>query len=169
MTYLIRNKKTPRLGRSLLQRPKSLRGLDLTNFISYCWASNIRVMEQWCQFETSILRPAWLDLELSLAKPALLTALIHSPLYLPLSPYWKNVPVKSTIRILKQFRHHFGLQNLPLLAPIKGNSVFHPSLIHAAFLSWSAQGIVPLHPSNSSQRSILSHGNSFSDIYRVVA
>lgn len=74
-------------------------------------------------------------------KPASLTALIHSPLKFSSSPYSKNAIVKSTLRIWKQFRRHFGLQTFSFLAPISANLVFHPSLIDRAFSLRSDSGI----------------------------
>ena len=141
MSDFLWNGKVPRLSRSILQRPKPMGGLALPNFKFYYWAANIRILQQWIRLENSPSYPAWLALEAASSEPASLTALAHAPLTFSFSPYTKNVIVKSTLRVWTQFKRHFGLQSLSLLAPIVANPAFPPSIVDRAFLSWSTLGI----------------------------
>src|SRR4029434_9481615 len=50
-------------------------------------------------------------------KPTSLKALMYSPLGFPLSPYTKNVCVKTSLRIWNQFRKHFNLKALSTTTP----------------------------------------------------
>lgn len=135
------NKKTPRLRRPLLQRPKSQGGLALPNFRFYYWACNLRAVQFWLHFEGSASPPAWIVMESQSAKPASLSALVHAPVNHPISPYSKSIIVKSTVRVWRQFRRYFGLQAPSRLAPLAPNLLFHPSIIDGAFSSWQARGI----------------------------
>ena len=66
---------------------------------------------------------------------------MYSPLGFPLSPYTKNVCVKTSLRIWNQFRKHFNLKALSTLSPLTTNPVFPPSLIDGAWSVWSMLGI----------------------------
>lgn len=121
ITEFIWNKKTPRLRRSLLQRSKSQGGLALPNFRFYYWACNFRAIQFWLRLEGSASPPTWIVMESMSAKPASLSALVHAPVSHPISPYSKNIIVKSTVRIWRQFRRYFGLLAPSRLAPLAPN------------------------------------------------
>ncbi len=176
VSEFIWNKKVPRLHRELLQRPRSLGTLALPNFRFCYWAANLRVIQFWMRYKKLPTSPTWLNMEALSSKPATLTALVHSALSLSLSPYSKNVLVKSTLRIWKQYRCHFGLQTLlSFLAPISANPVFHPSLTdrHSLFgLILALRHLVTCilkvssDPSSSCLISFLYQKHSFSGTYR---
>ena len=145
VSEFIWNKKVPRLHRELLQRPRSLGGLALPNFRFYYWAANLRIIQFSIQYEKLPGSSTWLKMEALSSKPVSLTALLHCPFSLSLSPYTKNILVKSTLRIWKQFRRHFGLQTPSFLAPISANPMFHPSLICGGtkYYDYATLGISP--------------------------
>lgn len=141
VSQFIWNKKTARLSKALLQRPKLLGGLALPNFKFYYWAANLRILQNWIKLEKLSSCPAWVNLEASSSRPASLTSLIHAPLSSFSSLKLENIIVKSTLRIWNQFRRHFDLKTVSSLTPIALNPIFGPSLMDGTFGSWSALGI----------------------------
>ena len=141
VTEFIWNRKPPRIRKSFLQRPKKLGGMALPNFQYYYWAANIRALHYWLHSDTLSPPPTWLQMEALSCKPTSLKALMYSPLGFPLSPYTKNVCVKTSLRIWNQFRKHFNLKALSTLSPLTTNPVFPPSLIDGAWSVWSMLGI----------------------------
>jgi len=114
-------RKPPRIRKSFLQRPKKLGGMALPNFQYYYWAANIRALHYWLHSDTLSPPPTWLQMEALSCKPTSLKALMYSPLGFPLSPYTKNVCVKTSLRIWNQFRKHFNLKALSTLSPLTTN------------------------------------------------
>lgn len=96
--------------------------MALPNLQFYYWASNLRVMQYWLNQDQDLDGLIWRLLHA-------LTALLHAPIKCSSSPYTKNVIVKTTLRIWRQFRHHFGLQTSSISAPIAANFVFLPSFM----------------------------------------
>ena len=135
------NKKVPRLRKQYLQRPKSLGGLALPNLRFYYWATNIRTLKYWLEYEAFDPPPIWLVMEARSANPVSLKALVHSPIHSSTLPYTKNVIVKASLRIWVQFKRYFGLQTFSVYAPLAANHAFPPSLIDCVFLRWSNFGI----------------------------
>lgn len=123
------NKKVPRLRKQYLQRPKPLGGLALPNLRFYYWATNIRILKYWLQYEAFDPPPAWLVMEVGSANPVSLKALVHSPVHSSTLPYTKNVMVKASLRIWVQFERYFGPQTFSIYAPLAANHAFPPSLI----------------------------------------
>lgn len=136
------NKKIPKIRKTFLQRPKILGGMALPNLQFYYWASNLRVMQYWLNQDQSQDSSGWFNMEATSCMPTSLTALLHAPIKCSSSPYTKNVIVKTTLRIWRQFRHHFGLQTYSIFAPVAANFVFPPSLMDSSFSQWSALGII---------------------------
>lgn len=136
------NKKIPRIRKAFLQRPKILGGMALPNFQFYYWATNLRVMQYWLNQDFSHDSFVWLTMEATSCMPTSLAALVHAPIKCSSSPYTKNIIVKTTLRIWRQFRLHFGLQTSSISAPIAANFAFLPSLMDRTFSQWSALGII---------------------------
>lgn len=88
------DKKTARISKALLQRPKSLGGMGLPNFRHYYWAANFRVFQYWLNQAQS---PMWLAMEVTSCIPTTLTALLYSPINSSFSPYTKNYIVKTSL------------------------------------------------------------------------
>ena len=55
-----------------------------------------------------------------------------------------SVVVKNCLQIWNQFRWHFGLQVIPVLAPVHSNPLFTPSVIDKVFKIWKDLGIVSI-------------------------
>lgn len=53
----------------------------------------------------------------------------------------KNILVKTTVKMLNQFRCHFGLNSFSMQTPINKYHAFKPSLSDGAFTLWSSHGI----------------------------
>lgn len=135
------DKKTPRIRKQLLQRPKSDGGLALPDFRLYYWAANLRVIQFWLRGGEMSPSPIWLKMEAASSIPASLSSLAHSSITGPYSSFTKNVCVKTTLRIWNQFRRHFGFQTTSLSAPVASNPAFAPSMVDSAFSIWSSLGI----------------------------
>lgn len=134
------NKKTPRLHRRVLQRPKALGEMVLPNFLHYYWATNIR-LNYWVNYGDIEVRPSWLILEANCVHPVPLKAFLYSPLSFSISGYTNNVIVASSIKMWTQFRRNFGLHRLFIGAPIAGNPIFPPSLLDCTLSIWARLGI----------------------------
>ena len=141
ISNFIWNKKTPRIRKQFLQRPKARGGLALPNLRFYYWATNLRIIQSWLQSDSQHSLPVWLEREAASCSPVSLSALAHSPIKTPSSAYTKNVIVKASLNIWNQFRRFFDLQTYSTLAPLTANHVFPPSLVDGAFTIWFNQGI----------------------------
>lgn len=135
------NGKPARIRKSLLQRPKSLGGMSLPNFQCYYWASNIRPILHWLYEDPGADALSWIAIESASCLPSSLAALVYAPLSFPCENFIKNSLVRSTIKIWKQMRRHFGWQTMSPKSPINSNHVFNPSIIDKSFKSWNAKGI----------------------------
>lgn len=129
ITKFIWNNKPPRFRKQILQQPKYLGGMALPNFQDYYWASNSRAMQFWISPKDLDSPPEWLQLQSLSCTPSSLSALLHSPLNYPTGCYTKNIVVKSSLLIWRQFRRHFGLQAVPISIPLIQNHLFPPSMI----------------------------------------
>lgn len=58
------------------------------------------------------------------------------------SQHTNNPVVLSSLKIWKQFRHHFGLKSLSVLIPICKNHLFLPATIDKTFMLWRNLGLV---------------------------
>lgn len=65
----------------------------------------------------------------ALCFPSSLAALVYAPLSCPSDEFTKNVLVRSTFKIWKQMRHHFGWQTMFPKFPIHCNHVFKPTIM----------------------------------------
>lgn len=92
------NKKTPRLSRQVLQRPKASGGMALPNFLYYHWATTIRNLNYWVRCEDIEALPSWLSMEAASARPVSLKTLLYSPLQSSTSGYTKSVIVASCLK-----------------------------------------------------------------------
>lgn len=138
------NKKTSRLRRQVLQRPKISGGMGLPNFRYQYWATNIRNLNYWVTYGDSEGPPLWLKLDANSVLPVSLNALLHTPLPSSIFRYTNNVVVAASIKICNQFRRHFGLQTLSVGAPLAANPVFPPSLLDNTFCLWARLAIKTL-------------------------
>uniref|UniRef100_A0A3B3HW57 Reverse transcriptase domain-containing protein n=1 Tax=Oryzias latipes TaxID=8090 RepID=A0A3B3HW57_ORYLA len=134
------DKKNSRLSKHYLQRPKVLGGMALPNFRYYYWASNIRIFKYWLQSRASPTLD-WLTMELNSVKPVSLNALLYSPIHFPVREHSKNYIVKTSLKILTQFKRFFGLQIYSHNAPLAANPFFTPSLVDNVFLKWADLGL----------------------------
>uniref|UniRef100_A0A673FPW0 Reverse transcriptase domain-containing protein n=1 Tax=Sinocyclocheilus rhinocerous TaxID=307959 RepID=A0A673FPW0_9TELE len=141
ISEFIWNKKTARICKALLQRPKSLGGMALPNFQYYYWAANFRVFQYWLNQLQLQCSPMWLTMEVTSCLPTTLTALLHSPINCSYSLFTKNVVVKTSLRIWRQFRRFYGLQAFSMSVPIASNFVFPPSMMDRTFSQWATYGI----------------------------
>ncbi len=124
ISAFIWNKKTPRIKRSILQRPRAKGGMALPNFMYYYWAANIRALLYWINNDTS--PPVWLILEGASVGPTSLAALLCSrlPFAQPISSLISNPVVIHSIKIWNQIRRSFSLKDLLQAAPIIKNYMF---------------------------------------------
>lgn len=128
------NKKPPRMSKQLLQRPKSLGGMALPNLRYYYWAANLKILQFWLHPNLGASIPIWLSMEANTCRPVSLSALVHSPIKSATDLYTKNIIVKTSLKIWKQFRRFFwasvifvaGPNNIkPCLFPISSRWRFH--------------------------------------------
>ena len=146
ISSFIWNKKPPRIKRSVLQRPRSMGGMALPNFLYYYWAVNIRVLLYWMDNDNDNTNNEWLNLEGASVNSTSLKALLCSklPFTQPISNFTSNPVVLHSIKIWNQFRRSFALTDLSQAAPIAANHMFVPSLIDGVFDMWSRRGMVSL-------------------------
>ncbi len=146
ITGFIWNKKSPRIRKSILQRPLQHGGLSLLNFQFYYWAANIRTMLYWKESPSSNTTPKWLQLEnLSCCPVSLYSSLCSKlPFLEPISKYTSNPVVKHSFKICTQFRRFFSLNDLSICAPILRNHRFAPSNIEGAFNEWVKRGVATI-------------------------
>lgn len=131
--------KTHRIGKKHLCKPKREGGLALPNFLSYYWASNIRIMTYW--LDETATPPNWLQMEQEACQPYTIGAILLSPSKIEKSLYNNNVVIHSTLRIWKQIRSHFNLAPISYALPIVGNPTFPPSNLDDSFKLWKRAGI----------------------------
>jgi len=129
------------MSKSLLQHPKSLGGMSLPNFQCYYWASNIHPILHWLYEDPGADAVSWVAIEYASCLPSSLAALVYAPLSFPGDKFTKNLLVRSTLKIWKQVRCHFGWQTMSPKSPVHSNHVFNPWIIDKSFASWYAKGI----------------------------
>lgn len=131
ISQFIWNKSAPRIKKEILQKPKQLGGLALPNFLPYYWAANFKTLLHCCH--TNSQSPPWLQVEEASCSPSSLMSLLCLPLTSSPTAHSSSVVVKNCLNIWNQFRRHFGLQAIPVLAPVHSNPLFTPSVIDKAF------------------------------------
>ena len=147
ISAFIWNNKSPRIRKSILEKPRLQGGMALPNFIFYYWSANIRALVYWMRAVEGPDVPEWLVLESSSCAPTSLPALLCSklPSQKPTSFYSNNPIVIQSVKIWNQFRRSFTLNNFCLYAPIVKNHMFIPSISDGAFDIWRRGGISSLH------------------------
>lgn len=141
ISSFIWNKKTPRIRKDFLQRPKRSGGMSLPNFQYYYWACNVRALSFWDQTPGSEEQPAWLQIERASCHPTSLSALLFSSLPIPVEYAKSNPVVTESLKIWTKIRQHFGWHAKSLLAPLCANHHFHPSLLDNSFQLWAHNGV----------------------------
>lgn len=141
ISSFIWNNKSPRLSRAYLQRPKVFGGMALPNFQLYYWAANIRPILHWLYEDPGADAPSWYTLEAKSCAPSSLSALIYAPLASDTAPYARNILVRTTLKIWKQVRWHYGWHSFSMKSPIHANHMFPPSLQDSVFLLWQNRGL----------------------------
>ncbi len=112
---------------SILQHPKSLGEKSLHNFKFYYWASNIRLILHWLYEDPGADALSCIAIEFASCLSSSLAALVYAPLFFPCDKCTKNPLVRSTLKIWKQMRRHFGWQTMSPKYPIHSNHVLNPS------------------------------------------
>lgn len=145
LSSFIWNKKQPRIKHSILQKPRVAGGLALPNFLFYYWAANIRSILFWTKKDDTV--PPWVTIENSSTGPVSLVSLLCTklPLAKPISSFTLNPLVIHSLKIWYQFRRHFALTELSLVAPPQGHCMFAPSITDRAFSMWSDRGIMSMY------------------------
>ncbi len=141
ISQFIWNGKTPKIRKSVLQKPKRLSRLALPNFLFYYWAANIRSMLHWINSINLDGDPALLNIENISCKSSTLKALLCFPITLSQLKYSDNIIVKISLKIWIQFFRNFGLQVTSLSSPICFNPLFPPSTLVGAYAYWRNQGV----------------------------
>lgn len=131
--------KTHRIGKKHLCKSKIEEGLALSNFLSYYWASHIKIMAYW--LDNTATPPNWLELEQEACQPNSIGAILLAPYTIEKSLYNSNVMIHSTVRIWKQTKSHFKLKPISYALPITGNPTFPPSILDNTFNLWMNRGI----------------------------
>lgn len=146
VSVFIWNNKNPWIRKSVLQKPRTLGGMALPNFMFYYWAANIRGLTYWMRYNDSSDTPKWLNLEKISCKSVSLSSLICSelPMPEPASHYSSNPIVSQSLKIWNQFRKSFALRSLSLCAPLSKNLMFTPSILDKPFNIWVKSGICTL-------------------------
>ena len=137
ISSFIWNKKTPRIRKDFLQRPKSEGGMGLPHFKFYYWACNLRALSFWPRDYI----PAWLHIEKKCCSPTSLSALLFSALPTTYSYSVNNPIVSQSLRIWSSIRKCFGWHFGSLRAPLIANHLFAPSLSDTKFSEWYNKGI----------------------------
>lgn len=124
----------------MLQRPRTMGGMALPNFMFYYWAANIRAMLYWVNNDVTV--PVWSVLEGASVRSTSLSALLCAklPFAQPISHFTSN-PI---IKIWNQFRRSFSLKDIPQAAPIAKNHMFTPSMMDDTFDVWSRKDLISL-------------------------
>ena len=131
LSQFIWNKSTPRIKNEILQKPKQFGSLALPNFLLYYWAANIRTILYWCS--TNSQPPSWLQVEEASCGPSSLMLLLFLPPTSSPTKHTSSVVVKNCLKIWNPFGRHFGLQMVPVSAPVHSNPLFTPSAIDKDF------------------------------------
>ena len=147
ISAFIWSNKSPRIRKSILEKPRPQGGMALPNFIFYYWSANIRALMYWMKAVDGPDVPEWLSLESSSCDPTSLSALLCSklPPQKPTSYYSSNPIVIQSVKIWNQFRRSFELNDFCLHAPIVRNHMFTPSISDGAFGVWRRGGILTVH------------------------
>lgn len=141
--------KIPRIQKRMLERPKLVGGFALPNMLLYYWAANIQMLKKWYHHPDI----NWCVIEANSCTTSSLPALLFAPLSTRPSQHTNNPVVLSSLKIWKQFRHHFGLKSPSVFLPICNNHLFLPSSIDQTFMRWRNVGVVSFND--------LYSGNSF--------
>ena len=145
ISSFIWNKKQPRIKHNILQRPRRAGGLALPNFLFYYWAANIKAILFWRERDDTTL--PWVNMENASTGPVSLISLLCAklPLLRPVSSFSLNPLVIHSLKIWYQFRRHFALNELSLVAPPQGHCMFAPSITDGAFSMLSKYGIMSMY------------------------
>ena len=144
ISSFIWNKKQPRIKYSILQKPRKTGGMALPNFLFYYWAANIRAVSYWKENDST--SHTWVSMEENSTQVMLISLLCaRLPLSQPVSSFTSNPLVIHSLKIWYQFRRHFSLTNLSLLAPPQNHCMFIPSTTDEAFNIWSKHGIKSMY------------------------
>lgn len=131
VSEIIWNKNTARICKVLLQWPKSLGGMALPNFQYYYWAAYFRVFQDWLNQLQPQCSSMWLAIEVTSCLPTTITALLYSSINRSYSLFIKNVIVKTSLLIWRQFRCHY--ESFSTAAHIASSFVFPPSVLDKTF------------------------------------
>lgn len=99
ISQFIWNGKTPKIRKSVLQKPRHLGGLALPNFQFYYWAENIQSMLHWINSNNFDSAPTWFNIESASCKSSTLVALLCFPITLSPLKYSDNIIVKNSLKI----------------------------------------------------------------------
>lgn len=136
ISNFIWNKKTPRIKKYFLQRPKYQGGMGLPCFRRYYWSCNIRSLSFWL----SPRGADWVRMESDSNTFPSLEALI----YLTLPEHQlklKNPVVSHSVKIWSQIRKHYGWKNASVQIPLINNYTFTPSFSDKSLHQWTLKGI----------------------------
>ncbi|CAI5697409.1 unnamed protein product [Oreochromis niloticus] len=135
ISQFIWNKKTPRIKKVFLQRPKITGGMGLPCFQFYYWACNIRCMSFW----DGENRPDWEHMESMTFFPNTLKSLVHSNSDTSKHKY-KNSVVSNSLKIWSQIRRHFHWHQCSISTPLIHNQAY-TLLSGSTFQLWNSKGI----------------------------
>lgn len=111
-------------------------GMALPNFVSYYWSANIKAMLYWAKRDDTTL--PWVAKERTSTGLVSLVSLLCAklPLLGLISSLTLSLLVIHSLEIWYQFRRHFALTELSLVAPPQGHGMFTPSITDGAFSVW---------------------------------
>ena len=137
ISHFIWGGKTPRVRRSLLERPRKNGGLALPNYTNYYWAANLQKVAHWFQSPEA----EWCRLEAGSCRQSSLAALITSKL--PLSPaqFSSSPVVRATLRIWIQFRKESHLSDMSIYSPICNNTLFPAAKLDDTYKQWNQKNL----------------------------
>lgn len=144
ISSFIWHKKQPRINKNILQRPRTMGGMALPNFMYYYWAANIRALLYWLRDDGSDVNSTeWIGLERASIRSSSPAALLCSkiPLEQPISAFTTNPVIIHSIKTWNQFRRTFNLTDLSPVTPLIKNHMFVPSMMDEAFKIWARSGI----------------------------
>ena len=130
--------KTPRISKSVLQRPKQDGGFALPNMLFYYWAANLQMIKKWHHSPQII----WCNMEANSCSKSSLPALLFAPLPTKYSQYTNNPVALSSLKIWNQIRQHFKFKSPSVLIPICNNHLFLPSSLDRTYNKWKEKGLI---------------------------
>lgn len=134
ITSFIWHKKTPRIKKLFLQRPKLAGGMGLPSFRLYYWSCNIRCMSFW----NGAVKPDWEQMENQAFIPNSLKSLLYYTS--DLSKYKCQNPVVShSLKIWSQIRRYFQWNECSILTPLTDNQA-HKLFSGKTFQQWDLKG-----------------------------